>query len=72
MPNKNGVVSIGLDIDYQKSLQQMVNDFKNKMTAITNEVKKTKFSKDLTEQIDTINKRIDGISDSFDKTFKAK
>ena len=69
MPNKNGVVSIGLNVDYQKSLQEMTNDFKAKLTALSNEAKKVNFSKDIADQLDNINKRIDGITSEFKGMF---
>ena len=35
-----GFVGIGLKIDYEKSLQQMTNDFNKALTQISNEAKK--------------------------------
>lgn len=70
MPKSNGFVSIGLNIDYQKSLEKMMNDFKSKLTQISNESKKIGFSKDMAEQIGGVNKRIDEVSENVNKVFK--
>ena len=69
MANKSGVVSIGLNVDYQKALQQMMNDFKSKLSTISNEAKKLDFSKDLTKQIGTVDEKIERISSDFKAMF---
>ena len=69
MANKNGVVSIGLNIDYQKALQQMMNDFKAKLSTISNEAKRLDFSKDLTQQIGAVDEKIERISSDFKTMF---
>ena len=69
MANKNGVVSIGLNVDYQKSLQEMTSAFKSKLTEISKESKKLQISKDVEEQIGILSKRIDGISTEFRAMF---
>ena len=69
MANKSGVVSIGLNVDYQKALQQMMNDFKSKLSTISNEAKKLDFSKDLTKQIGAVDEKIERISSDFKAMF---
>ena len=69
MSNKSGVVSIGLNVDYQKTLQQMVNDFKSKLSTISNEAKKLDFSMDLTKQIGAVDEKIERISSDFKAMF---
>ena len=69
MANKSGVVSIGLNVDYQKALQQMMSDFKSKLSTISNEAKKLDFSKDLTKQIGAVDKKIERISNDFKAMF---
>lgn len=69
MPNKNGVVSIALNVDYQKSLQQMVSDFKVRMSMISNEAKKLDFSKDMAKQIGAVDEKIERISNEFKSMF---
>ena len=66
---KQGVVSIGLNVDYQKALQQMMNDFKSKLSTISNEAKKLDFSKDLTKQIGAVDEKIERISNDFKAMF---
>ena len=66
---KQGVVSIGLNVDYQKSLNQMMNDFKAKLSTISNEAKKLDFSKDLTKQIGAVDEKIERISSDFKAMF---
>ena len=66
---KQGVVSIGLNVDYQKSLQQMMNDFKAKLSTISNEAKKLDFSKDITKQIGAVDEKIERISSDFKTMF---
>lgn len=69
MANKSGVVSIGLNVDYQKALQQMMNDFKSKLSTISNEAKKLDFSKDMTKQIGAVDEKIERISSDFKAMF---
>ena len=69
MANKGGVVSIGLNVDYQKALQQMMSDFKSKLSTISNEAKKLDFSKDLTKQIGAVDEKIERISNDFKAMF---
>ena len=66
---KQGVVSIGLNVDYQKSLNQMMNDFKAKLSTISNEAKKLDFSKDITKQIGAVDEKIERISSDFRAMF---
>lgn len=66
---KQGVVSIGLNVDYQKSLQQMMNDFKAKLSTISNEAKKLSFSADMTKQIGAVDEKIERISSDFRTMF---
>ena len=44
MANKSGVVSIGLNVDYQKSLQEMTKAFTSELTKLSNAAQKLKFS----------------------------
>ena len=69
MPKQNGVVNIGLNIDYQKALQEMVSNFKSELTAISNAATKANIDKDIVAQIDNINKKINGISGEFKQMF---
>ena len=69
MANKSGVVSIGLNVDYQKALQQMMNDFKAKLSTISNEAKKLDFSKDIAKQIGAVDDKIERISSDFKTMF---
>ena len=69
MPNNKGVVSIGLNVDYQKSLQEMTNAFKTKLTELSNEFKKVGFAKDVTQQFDAVYKKIDNVSNELKTMF---
>ena len=69
MPNKNGVVSIGLNVDYQKSLQEMTKAFTSELTKLSNATQKLKFSKDLTDQISVVSAKVDGVTDEFRAMF---
>ena len=66
---RQGIVSIGLNVDYQKSLQQMVNDFRSKLSMISNEANKINFSKDMAQQIGAVDKKIEEISIEFRNMF---
>lgn len=65
-----GIVGIGLKIDYQKSLQSMVNDFQQTLTKISNSAKKTKFEADIKDQIKQIKDEIAIMSEGFKQTFE--
>ena len=65
MANKNGVVGIGLNIDYEKALKQMVSGFNQALTQISNEAKKIEYTGDVKEQIKGIKGEIKGFSDEF-------
>ena len=71
MPNKNGVVNIGLNVDYQKSLQEMTRAFTSELTKLSNAAQKLKFSKDLTDQIGAVSAKVDDITDEFRAMFDA-
>ena len=66
---KQGIVSIGLNVDYQKSLQQMMNDFRSKLSTLSNEAKKIDFSKDMAQQIGAVDQKIEKISGEFRAMF---
>ena len=69
MANKNGVVSIGLNVDYQKSLQEMTKAFTSELTKLSNAAQKLKFSKDLTDQIGAVSAKVDGVTEEFRAMF---
>lgn len=46
-----GVVNIGLNVDYQKSLNAMIQEFKTTLNKISNEFQKTQLTADLEAQI---------------------
>ena len=69
MANKNGVVNIGLNVDYQKSLQEMTKAFTSELTKLSNAAQKLKFSKDLTDQIGAVSAKLDGVTDEFRAMF---
>lgn len=71
MPSNKGVVSIGLNVDYQKSLQEMTNAFKTKLTELSNEFKKVGFAKDVTQQFDAVYKKIDSVSSELKAMFSS-
>ena len=71
MGNKNGaVVNIGLNVDYTKSLDAMVTDFKSNLTLMANEAKKSKYAVEMTKQIDEISNRVDGLSKDIVEAFE--
>ena len=67
---KQGLVSIALNVDYQKSLQQMTNDFNKALTQISNEAKKTNYTVDIEKQIGALKAEIKGFSDQFRSEFE--
>ena len=67
--SKQGIVSIGLNVDYQKSLQKMTNAFTSELTKLSNEAKKLKFSKDITDQINSVSQKVDGVTSEFRAMF---
>lgn len=64
-----GVINIGLNVDYQESLQKMTKDFKSEMSRLSNELKKIEISKDVEKQFEVINERINELSETVGKTF---
>ena len=67
---KQGFVSIGLNIDYQKALQQMVSDFNQALTRISNEANKTQYAANIEKQIGALKGEIKGFSDQFRSEFE--
>lgn len=65
MPKNKGIVSIGLNVDYQKSLQEMTKAFKDKLSSLSDEFKNLNISKDVNEQFDAVYKKIDSVSEEF-------
>ena len=65
-----GFVGIGLKIDYEKSLQQMTNDFNKALTQISNEAKKTNYTANVEKQIGALKGEIKGFSDEFRQEFE--
>ena len=65
MPNKNGVVSIGLNLDYDKVLKQMVTDFDQALTQISNKAQKTEYAAGIEKQVGEIRSELKGFSDDF-------
>ena len=68
MAKQGGVVNIGLQItDYEKSIENMVGSFRQAMTQISNNMKKTDWSSKMESDIGELNKRIDSIPNEFKK-----
>ena len=67
--SKQGVVSIGLNVDYQKSLREMTSAFTSELTKLSNEAKKLKFSKDITDQINAVSQKVDSVTSEFRTMF---
>lgn len=68
MAKQGGVVNIGLQItDYEKSIENMVSSFRQAMTQISNNMKKTDWSSKMESDISDLNKRIDSIPNEFKK-----
>lgn len=65
MANKNGVVGIALNVDYEKALKEMVSGFNQALTQISNEAKKIEYAGDVKEQIKGIKGELKGFSDEF-------
>ena len=77
MPKQGAHVSIGINVDYQKSLQEMTNAYKMELTKLSNqftklseEFKELEISKDAAQQIEVINKKFDTISKTVENTFE--
>ena len=67
---RQGVVSIGLNVDYQKALQQMTSDFNKALTQISNESRKSSYAVDMQTQIAAVKSEIKGLSDEFRSEFQ--
>ena len=65
-----GVIGIALNIDYQKALQQMTNDFNRALTQISNESKKNSYAADMKTQIEAVKSEVKGLSDEFRSEFQ--
>lgn len=68
---KQGLVNIGLNVDYQKSLQEMTKAFTSELTKLSNAARKLKFSKDITDQIGAVSEKVDGVAGEFRAMFDA-
>ena len=69
MPNKNGVIAVGVELDYQKTLNKMVGDFKSEMSQIQQTLGKAHLSKDLERQIANLTERIEEVATTASKSF---
>lgn len=67
--SKKGVISVGINLEYQKTLNEMVNSFEIKISQIQNNMGKVSFSKDLTQQIDAIRKELGVVQKDMSNTF---
>lgn len=69
MPN-NPHLDIGVQVKYKEILDQMVKDFKQSLTQISNNAKKSEFAVDVEKQIKAISEDIVTMSKSFEKSFE--
>lgn len=62
-----GIINIGLNVDYQKNLDKMIQDFKTSLTKITSEFKKTEIAADIEAQIAELAKTTNAEFDKINK-----
>lgn len=67
---KNGIVSVGVNLDYEKTLNDMVKAFSNKLSQIQNDVNKIEFSKSITDQIEKLRSELELTQKEMNETFK--
>lgn len=70
MPKQEGIVGIGLRVDYEKALQQMNSDFQKALTKISNSAKKIDFDANIKSQIEQVNDDMAAMSENFKKKFE--
>ncbi len=70
MPKQQGIVGIGLKVDYEKALQQMNGDFQKALTKISNNAKKIGFDADIKSQIKQVNDDMAAMSENFKRKFE--
>ena len=68
--SKQGVVGIALNVDYEKALKQMVSDFNQALTQISNKAEKIEYAGDVEKQIKNIKGELKGFSDEFKAEFE--
>ena len=66
---KQGIVSIGLQVDYKETLQKMVQDFNSTLQKMSKDAQEVKWSKDVAKSFDSIFEKIQAVETRFDGMF---
>ena len=66
---KQGIVSIGLQVDYKDTLQKMIQDFNSTLQKMSKDAKEVKWSKDVAKNFDSIHEKIQAVEANFKEMF---
>ena len=67
--SKQGVVSIGLQVSYEESLDKMLNDFRATLKQVSNDAERIKWDSNMAKSFEAIQKRIDSVETDFKGMF---
>lgn len=71
MANNRQVVSIGVQLDYQKSLDDMISNLRSELKKAKDSIKNLGVSDEMLSQISTLEKRLDVLADNLTNAFTA-